>query len=229
MDVRRPGGAATKRRLRELLAERRVDEIVALAGRSRRVLGMLVALTFDAEPAIAWSAVAAMGRAAARIADDDPASVREHLRRLHWLMREESGAVCWRAPEAMAEIVAHRPALFADYLPIVVHLLVELEEEDLRHFRAGALWAIGRLGAAVRHQVADVVPAIVAALDDASPQVRGMAVWALARVGEADRLVGRSDLVADAGPVELFEGDVLSRTTVGALASTRRSVPHRAS
>jgi hypothetical protein len=217
-----------KRTLRRLLVERRLEEIADLAARSRRVLGDLVPLTFDPDPGIAWRAVVAMGRAAARIADDDPAFVREQLRRLHWLMQEESGGVCWRAPEAMAEIVSRRPELFAEYVPIVAHFLVELAPEDLRHFRAGVLWAIGRMGAPARAQVAEVGPAMVAALDDPAPQVRGMAVWALTRVGETAALARRSDLVADVGPVELFDGEELTRTTVGALMPIPRSTPPRA-
>jgi hypothetical protein len=203
--------------LRELLVERRMNEIVEEAGRSRRVLGVLVALTFDSAPLIGWRAVEAMGLAAARIADEDPAFVREQLRRLHWLMHEESGGICWRAPEAMAEIVRQRPALFADYVPIVVHLLRELADEDLAHFRGGVLWAIGRLGGLAAEQVADVLPAIVTALDDPAPQVRGMAAWALGEVGQGALLAGRRDLLEDRGAVERYEGGRLAGTTVGGM------------
>jgi len=70
-----------KTHLRELLDTRRIEEIVDLAARQRRVLGALLSLTFDADPLIGWRAVEAMGAAAARIADDDPDFVREHLRR----------------------------------------------------------------------------------------------------------------------------------------------------
>lgn len=204
--------------MRELLARTNLDAIAAAAGTRRRVLGDLVPLTFDPEPLIAWRAIAAMGRAAERIARDDPAFVREHLRKLHWMMQEESGTVCWRAPEAMAEIVARRPALFADYIPIVVHFLVALAPEDLAHFRGGVLWAIGRLGPLAAPHLADVLPTMVAALDDPAPQVRGMAVWALARVGEAARLADRPGLRGDASPLELFEAETLRRTSVGRLA-----------
>jgi hypothetical protein len=207
-----------KRTLRRLLEQRHLDEIAALAERSRRVLGLLVPLTYEADPAIAWRAIEAMGLAAARIAADDPACVREHLRRLHWLMQEESGAVCWRAPEAMAEIVRRSPVAFADYLPIVVHLLVELADEDLRHFRGGVLWAIGRLGGLAAGHVTEVLPAMVAALEDPASQVRGMAVWSLGQVGRAALLAGRGDLLADAGPVELYGEGEPARTTVGRLA-----------
>jgi hypothetical protein len=209
--------AATRGRVRELLAERRTDEIVEIAGRSRRVLGVLVSLTFDAEPRIGWRAVEAMGLAAARIADEDPTGVRDHLRRLHWLLHDESGGICWRAPEAMAEIVRHRPALFPEYVPIVVHLLLELAEEDLSHFRAGVLWAIGRLGPLASEHTGDVIHEITAGLDDPAPQVRGMAAWALGRVGRGAVLAGRGAMLEDTGPVEYYEAGEVRWTTVGRL------------
>ena len=203
-----------KRTLRELLDQGRLEQIADLAAKRKRVLGELVARTFDASELIGWRAVEAMGLAADRIAEHDPQHVREHLRRLYWLLNEESGGLCWRAPEAMAQIVSHRPKLFADYVPIVARLIVNLAEEDLDHFRPGALWAIGRLGPLADDHVQDVLPAIVAALDHADPQVRGMAVWSLGQVGRAALLAGRPDLLADAGSVDLYEDRILNQTTV---------------
>ena len=95
-----------KKRLRELLEQQRISEIVDLAVDKRRVFGVLISLTFDRDPQVGWRAVEAMGAAAERIAPEDPDCVRDHLRRLYWLMSEESGGICWRSPEAMAEIVA---------------------------------------------------------------------------------------------------------------------------
>ena len=135
-----------KKQIRQLLQDRDLDGLADLAGRKRRSLGLLVSLTFDSDPLIAWRAVEGMGAAADRIAEDDPDFVRQHLRRLYWLLNEESGGICWRAPEAMAEIVRRRPDMFADYIPIIVSLIEEMAEEDLSHFRPGILWAIGRLG-----------------------------------------------------------------------------------
>lgn len=214
-----------KRELRALLVERNLDEIVDRAGRRKRVLGTLVALTFDRDPEIGWRAVQAMGLAAARIADHDPTAVREHLRRLLWLISEESGGICWHAPQALAEIVYHRPALFADYIPIIIHLLLEMAEEDLAHFRAGLLWAVGRLGELARPHIQDVLPDLVAALRDPDPQVRGMAVWALHELGRNDLLDQRPHLREDEGPVQLFENGVLRRTSVAGLM--QRAPPTR--
>lgn len=211
-----------KRELRRLLAERRLDDVTTLAEGKRRALGKLVSLTFDRDPEIGWRAVEAMGVLAARLAVHDTEAVREHLRSLLWLLSEESGGICWHAPEAMAEIVSRSPVAFADFVPIIVHLIEETAEEDLAHFRPGMLWAIGRLGATGAKEARDVLPTIVAALEHADAQVRGMAVWALGRLGQRDLVAGHGNLLEDEGTVELYEDGMLNRTTVAVLA--RRAV-----
>ncbi len=211
-----------KKRLRQLLKQQETAEIAEWAARRHRVLSTLISLTFDADPLTAWRAIEAAGVATERIAQDDPDCVRDHLRRLYWLLSEESGGVCWRAPEIMAEIIRRRPTLFADYTPIVVSLINEMAEEDLDYFRTGALWAIGRLGAVVGDHVEVVLPAINSALDHSDPQVRGMAVWCLEQVGRAELLVGRADLLADEAAVDLYEDGVLKHTSVGQLV--RRAI-----
>jgi hypothetical protein len=208
-----------KNSLRELLDQGRFDRVAELAVGKRRVLGSLISLTFDADPQIGWRAVEAMGAAASRIAEHDPDYVREHVRRLLWLVTEESGAICWRAPEAMAETVCALPSLLGDYTPIVVHLLVEFAEEDLDHFRVGVLWAIGRLGTLARDHIRDVLPAITSALDHPDPQVRGMAVWCLGRVAQVEALASRPALLCDEGEVDLYEDGVIDRTSVARLAA----------
>jgi methylated-DNA-[protein]-cysteine S-methyltransferase len=220
-----------KRNLHELLDQGHLDQIAEMALRKRRVLGILVSLTFDPDPQIGWRSVEAMGLAASRIADDDPAYARHHLRRLYWLLSEESGGICWRAPEAIAEIVRHKPTLFADYVPIVVSLIREMADEDLAHFRAGILWAIGRLGDIANDHIQAVLPTITSALKNSDPQVRGMAVWCLGNVGQTKLLANRPDLLADEAPVDLYEDGSLTRTSVRDLArratSGRETSPKR--
>jgi hypothetical protein len=188
-----------------------------MAAQRKRVLGSLVALTYDADPQIGWRAVEALAAAASRVAADDPDHVREHLRRLLWLMSEESGGVCWHAPEAMAEIVRREPEAFAEYIPIVVSLIESLAQEDLGHFKAGTLRAIGRLEAVGGDHIQDVIPAVTSALLDSDPQVRGMAVWCLNETGRAELVADRPELLSDEGPVDLYEDGRLVRTSVSQL------------
>ena len=211
-----------KTHLRELLDTRRIEEIVDLAARQRRVLGALLSLTFDADPLIGWRAVEAMGAAAARIADDDPDFVREHLRRLRWLISDESGAICWHAPEAMAEIIHRRPAMFSAHIPIVVYLFRVMEPEDLVRFRAGILWGIGRLADIATSDIDAVLPWIASCLDDPDPQVRGMAVWCLAQSRRTEPLQARRDLLSDEGVAVLYLDGSLIHRSVAEL--TRRAL-----
>ena len=207
-----------KKQLRNLLEHRNLEELADLAGRKHRVLGALVSLTFDRNPLIGWRAVEAMGVAADRIAEDDPDCVRQHLRRLYWLLSEESGGVCWRAPEAMAEIVRRRPRMFGDYVSIIVTLIEQMADEDLVHFRTGILWAIGRLGPLAREELDVVLGTINACLDHADSQVRGMAAWCLGQCGRGEVLAMREALLSDLSPVNLYENGELARLTVSELA-----------
>lgn len=221
-----------KKILRPLLLEGRLGEVADLAQKRRRTLGVLVSLTFDEDPLVGWRAVEAMGLATSLIADDDPQPVINHLRRLHWLLSEESGGLCWMAPQAMAEIVRHRPDLFADFIPIVVHLLLDMADEDLEGFRAAILWAVGRLGSLAEDHVDALRPAIVSSLDDPDPQVRGTAAWCLEQIRQGDLLEDRPDLLDDKGWTDLYEKGTLDRTKVAALArralsSARKALPKR--
>jgi hypothetical protein len=207
-----------KKTVRDLLEQGEIDRVAEIAVSKRRVLGSLVSLSFDSDPEIAWRAIEASGASARLIVRRDPGTIKEHLRRILWLVTEESGGICWHAPELMAEILAQLPGQFTDYVPIAASFLVTLEEEDLEHFRPGALWAIGRLGELAREQHAKLVPAVAAALESPDPQARGMAVWCLGQIGRPDLLSDWPELLTDDGPVDLYQERYLSRTTVGELA-----------
>ena len=109
--------------LRNLLFEADFPAIIEIAGKHRRTLSFLTALTYDQDRLISWRAVEAIGLAASRIANTDPEYVRVHLRRMIWLLNDESGGIGWRAPEAIGEIIYHHPDLFAEFIPILIYLL----------------------------------------------------------------------------------------------------------
>jgi hypothetical protein len=203
-----------KQRIREFVAAGDLESAAALVAQRKRGLGVLISLTYDADPLVCWRSIETMGLACAILARDDAGSVKEHMRRLNWLITEESGAICWRAPEAMAEIAARLPDLLDQYRSIVPSLLQEFAAEDLEHFRAGVLWGIGRLGKLVGSSVDDVLPDIEAALGLPDPQVRGLAAWALVRLGRGRLLENRRELESDPGAVQLYEARRLVETSV---------------
>lgn len=203
--------------LRGLLTEGKLEAVAEMALKRKRVMGSLVGLTFDADEEVGWRAIEAMGMGAERLSGTSPAYVKEHMRRIYWLITEESGACLWRAPESMAELGSRLPGLLGDFVSIALHLLETLEEEDLEHFRPGALYAVGRLASLRPRELPPLLPLVVRALDDPDPQARGMAAWCLGQVGEAGPLRERAGLLEDQGPVRLYRNRVLERTTVGDL------------
>jgi hypothetical protein len=215
-----------KDRLHALLKTSDFGQITTLITGRKRHLGTLLALTFDPDPRIAWRAVEAMGFAADRLARDNPDYVLSHLRRLHWLLSEEAGGICLMAPPAMAEIVRRRPEMFPDFIPLVISLLVTMEEEDLEHFRPSVLWAIGRLAPVAGEEIESVIPAVAEALDHSQPQVRGAAAWCLGQAGKIELLAARTDLLSDDGPVEIYMDGDITRTHVGGLL--RQILPSKA-
>ena len=208
---------AIKKRVRELLLAGELEGVASLAAERKRVLGSLISLTYDPDIKVVWRAIEAMGLAVVEVAKSDKPYGKEHMRRLYWLITEEAGAVFWRAPECMAECCVRLPKLLSSHVPIAFHLLETLEEEDLEHFRPGALWAIGRLAHVAGDDLPTVLPLVVEALDRPDPQARGMAVWCLGEVGETRVLLGRADLLKDQGSVTIYRDRVVEETTVGRL------------
>jgi hypothetical protein len=198
-----------------MLLDGKLEEVAGLSRDQQKVLGTLITLTFDTELLVVWRAVEAMGLSIREVARVDKSQAKEHMRRLYWLITEEAGAVFWRAPECMAECCASEPEFFKTHIPIAFHLLETLEEEDLEHFRPGAIWAIGRLKDLARDDLPTVLPLLIDALDRPESQARGMAAWCLGEVGEARVMEGRPDLLEDHGPVFLYRNRVVEETTVG--------------
>lgn len=189
--------------LRTWLANADFDAIRAFARDKRRTMSLLTMLTYEDDRLLSWRAVDAFGRVSAIMAKSDAEYVRVHLRRLIWLLNDESGGIGWRAPEMIGEVIYHNPDLFSDFIPILVNLL-DMEPEDARHFRAGWLWAIARLAAVRLSDARAALPWILPGLDDPDSQVRGMAIYCLRELGESLNKDKCQTLQADHGLVEIY-------------------------
>ncbi|MDA8219347.1 MAG: HEAT repeat domain-containing protein [Dehalococcoidales bacterium] len=204
--------------VRELLARRDLPSLQALAAQDRRTLSALLPFTYQPDGLLRWRAVEAIGLVAGTIADRDPEFVRGFVRRFLWSLSDESGAVGWSAPEAVGEIVANRPALFADYAPIVMSLFDTLEED---YFVPGILWALGRIAQADPSLVREAQDCVIALLADSTPRVRGLAAWCLGQMCLPEAPEYLQSLFEDEHTLAIYEDGNLHTTTVGHLA--RRS------
>ena len=206
-----------KDQLATWLEEGQLDAVVRQAEREKRTLSLLSALLYHPDPLVSWRAAEGMGLAAQAVARRSPEYVRGHLRRLFWLLNDESGGIGWRAPEAIGEIIYHCPGLFDDFISPLFFLL-DMEAEDAPRFRTGILYAIGRMGPRVPEVFSAVLRLIMTCLDDAQPQTRGAALWCLRQNSYSGPLSRLPILTADTDRVELYQDGRILLTTVAELA-----------
>jgi HEAT repeat protein len=191
--ARRPAQARRQEAAR-LLASFDLDALARWAAVEPQAPRVLQRLLFDEDELIRWRAVEALGRVAAVLARRGLEPVRELVRRVLWLMNDESGGLLWAGPQVMGAVLANVPALCREFGAILAGFL---EEEP---FRAGTRWALWRLSEASPNVIRGAAAELGASLDDPDPAVRGLAVLALRAAG-ADL----PDLAQDHGAFAAFD------------------------
>jgi HEAT repeat protein len=207
-----------KSQVRGWLASGDFQSIVGFALTHDRALSILIALTYDADPLVCWRAIDGIGRCAGALSARRSESMKGYLRRLFWMLSDESGAVAWHAPEAIGEIIHSAPETFADFIPLAASLL-DMEPEDRPAFLPGILYALGRIGEMVPDSLSASVPRIFETLNDENPQTRAMAVWCLGRLRAGGLLSQRPDLGQDKGRAVVYRNQQLVETTIDRLVA----------
>ncbi|MHB1325713.1 MAG: DVU0298 family protein [Thermoleophilia bacterium] len=203
-----------KNELKQALLSGDYARVAELASADKRTFGKLVALAYNKDELLCWRAIEAIGAAAAAVAKENQASVRNTVQRILWSAREESGGMGWSAPELLAEIAIAAPRQFPDIPPIIISLHAEDEEKV---FLKGVLRAAGRMGEAGITGIAGSDRIIRDCLENEDPAVRGMAVWAASRAGvNAREAIG--GLTGDDGKLTIYENGELVQRSVGELA-----------
>ncbi len=165
------------------LRERDFNSLLQWAQSQRTSIRTISSLLFDSDPLVRWRAIEGIGLIAGLKAQHDTESVRRLIRRLLWLMSDESGGICWYAPEAIGEILVNVPQMRAEF----IHVLVSFADEE--PFEAGVRWAIYRLAPVVKtnseqYQVLkEQTDRIKATLSHDNPRIRGTSVLALRALG----------------------------------------------
>lgn len=211
-DSEKGGGLKLKRTVNRLLATEHFEDIVALALKDKGTLRRLIASAYDKEEVASWRAIEAMGLAARALSREKVEIVRDTVRRLLWSMGEESGGIGWSAAEMLGEIVAGSPDLFTDIVPIIWSFKEELM------FRAGVVWAMGRIALVRPDLVRFIEPELPALLSDENPTVRGYAAWVCGILASGFCSEALEKLRADSGPVPFYRERQLAVRTVAELA-----------
>lgn len=204
---------ATKSEVKKLLQDRRFDDLCRLETERGGVFRWLRSLACDREELVFWRAVEAIGPFSRFVAAQQGIdAMRGMVRRLNWALSDESGDMAWAGPEMLVEIFMANPKTCRDVAFIVINL-------DELIFRRNAVWAAGRIATEHPDIVRDVADELLAELDNADPEIRAYAAWALGLIkdgraaGKLKALAGDSD-----GPVKFYRNGELERVTVGDLA-----------
>lgn len=164
--------------LRQWLLEDDFHSVCEFARNKKRILSLLTALTYDDDQVVCDRAIKATGLAAKVISQRDAEYIRNYLLRLFWLINDESGSIGWRAPELIGEVLYNCPSL-DQFFPMLISLL-DLGKEDAPRFRAGTLWAIGRVAQVTRDAVLPALPQIQElSTFEKDPSTKEMAIWCM--------------------------------------------------
>jgi HEAT repeat protein len=235
-EKRLPGSSGVRRRLvkKEILALLETTDLVEMSRRLASypphiVVNSLFIALCNPQETVRWHAVYAFGRLVPAMADKDPESARNVMRRLLWSLNDESGGIGWGAPEAMAEIMCQSSLLRREYLHMLFSYIREDGEElfqdgnylELPQLQRGVLWGIGRIAQLHGTEMLGrpVADDIAAFLSSADQQLVGLAIWCLGLLGtatEAPRIAGFLDHSEE---IQLFLNFKLQTVTLADLAS----------
>jgi hypothetical protein len=185
----------------------------------RKAVGPLFSFLCSLDELVKWHAVTAMGNALTDLAASDLESARVVMRRFIWNLNDESGGIGWGCPESMAETMARNDTLAAEYECILVSYIQPcgnyLEHEGLQR---GVLWGIGRLAHNRPQCMQTAAGFLIPYMRSKDPYLRGLAVWAVSPILNAEAIDFLQQLARDAAGLVLYRNGKLTQYSVGQLA-----------
>jgi hypothetical protein len=170
-----------KAEVKSLIDQNNFNDIYALALKEKSAISALISMSYDKSTLQSWRAAYMAGRIIGMLARDNYDLARAEVRKIFWNTSDESGTICWSATEILGEVIRENPEPFED----VIHLIVGLTEEDSPDniFRAGGLYAIGRIGELHREYIPqDAIDLIYEYLDNQMIDVSANAIIAAGKL-----------------------------------------------
>jgi hypothetical protein len=220
-DTAKLSGRALKRKVADILQTENFDEMLSRVSPlpARQVVNPLISLLLSNDEKIKWRAVSALGAVVANLANQDRESARVIMRRLMWMLNDESGGIGWGAAEAMGEIIAAHDGLAKEYAPVLISYVWEdgnfLEYEPLQR---GAVWGLGRVAQVKPALVQGSIPHLISFLESSDNTVRGLAAWALGLLGAQAARPKLEGLLHDDSEIPLYADRKLSYRRISDLA-----------
>lgn len=191
----------------------------------RKLVNVLIGAFCHREEHVRWMAILGFGPTVAHIANENMEYARVIIRRLMWMLNEESGGMAWGVPEGIAESLYHHAKLAEEY----THILVSYIRPDGNMLeyppaQRGVAWGIGRLTTKEKERLLKLKAHeyLLPLLNSPDHITVGLTIWALGRLlpfPESQRLKPLLEkFCVDNFELFFFEGPDFRRTQVSELA-----------
>ena len=199
---------SVKKSVEQFLGERNYDPLLDLCQKDRRYWQAVRSHLYDLDERIRWSAIETVSKFVQRWWEaGKEEKVRQYIRTIFWSISDESGGIGWSAPQVIAEIIVHIPALIDPYGSMVI--AHSIEEPPLIK---GCLWGIGRLGSSISNAVDAFREEILAVFRTDDAEILGLAAWAMGEVGYLPAIPFLEGLTSRSEPVTIYiNGDFIEK------------------
>ncbi|MBI9111288.1 DVU0298 family protein [Maridesulfovibrio ferrireducens] len=172
---------------------------------------------------VRWHGISSFGQVVDRMFAEDAARARIVMRRIMWMLNEESGGCGWGVPEAMGEITASNKVLADEYGRILLSYIHEEEGKPENYLEftlllRGAIWGVARLAQNRPDIVKPATDDLIKFLGSSDPALVGIACWALGGL-KAERAVAQLEKITDRQTsINIYKDRLLQSVAVGQLA-----------
>ncbi|HIE12749.1 MAG TPA: PBS lyase [Desulfotomaculum sp.] len=202
----------TKKEVEELVRAYQIEPLLRAARHDKKTIRHLQRLLCANDELLRLRAADILGRACAVAAATEPKAVVALLQGLFYPFTY-SNASSWGSIEAIGEIIANVPALFAGYISTLYQFM-----EDPR-LRPKVLWALARVANARPDLLHRSPKRVLPYIHSTDPETRGYTVWLLGNVGAREAREIIKELQGDTAEVSVYEAGELTKKTVGQLVA----------
>ena len=202
----------SKTELEQLVRDFNADALIELAREDPKIIRMVQRFLYSGDRLFRQRAADLLGRIAAVVGESEPKAVSNLLQNLFYAV-SDTAASTWGAFEAIGEIIARKPDLFAGYMPQLYPFLTDATR------RSQTVQALARIAASVPQLLRKITFHFIPLLKDPDPEVRGQTVRLLGYLQAVELKDDMAELLGDEHELILYDCGRLEKTSVGAIAA----------
>ena len=211
----------TRQDVERWIAEYRLETIIDVAGQDKRIMRDLQRLLYSVDELTRLRAASALGVTTKIIAARDPGAVSDLLQKIFTSVSgADYGCSNWGAIDAIGEIIANAPDLFAGYIPTLYQFIHDQE------LRPRVLRAIARIAIAKPDLIQKSLGYFAGFLQASDAETRGYAAWLAGKLLSSQAVPGTKEIkealkqmTDDQNAVRIYQDGVIYQKTVSQLAA----------